>query len=69
MENYTMYSIIGSAAPIRSTERKILLIPLIFMLVCVASFVCDVYFYIHHNASREMNNGGITVVHFLTVRL
>jgi len=64
-----MYSIIGSAAPVRNVERKILLIPLIFILACVASFVSDAYFYYHHNTSRKMNSGAITVVHFLTVRV
>ena len=61
---------ITSAAPIKEVERKILLVPIIFMIMCSASFACDLYFYINHGglSAGKRNNAGIIFVHFLIVR-
>jgi len=65
-----LYSEITSVAPIKDVERKILLIPIIFMLISAASFFCDLYFYFNHSGLdvEERKNGGIIFVHFLIVR-
>jgi len=68
---YELYSVITSVAPIKDVERKLLLVPIIFMLMCLASFICDLYFYIHRGglSERDSNNAGIIFVHFLIVSI
>ena len=52
-------------------DRKILLIPIIYMLISAASFVSDLYFFLNHDKhlqNLQSSNDGITLVHFLMVR-
>ena len=61
-----------SSPPIRNVERKLLLIPIIYMLISTASLVSDLYFFINHDKNHEnlhRNGVGIIFVHFLTVRI
>ena len=51
-------------------EKKILLIPIIYMLISAVCFASDVYFFINHKKNledMENNNGGIIFMHFLIV--
>ena len=48
------------------------MIPIIFMILCTASFVSDLYFYINHKknlGNLQSSNEIIIIVHFLSVRL
>ena len=52
-------------------DRKILLIPIIYMLISAASFVSDLYFFLNHDKhlqNLQSSNDAITLVHFLMVR-
>jgi len=52
-------------------EKKILMIPMIFMLISAICFGSDLYFFINHEKNLEdlqRNDGGIIFVHFLIVR-
>ena len=66
------YSInIRLLAPVRNMEKKILMIPMIFMLISAICFGSDLYFFINHEKNLEdlqRNDGGIIFVHFLIVR-
>ena len=46
-----------------------MLVPFIFMLMCSASFVCDMYFFIKHGGLKgsESNSVAIILVHLLIV--
>ena len=53
-------------------EKKILLIPTIYMVISAVCFGSDLYFFISHEENLEdlqNNNGGIIFMHFLIVRL
>ena len=53
-------------------EKKILLIPTIYMIISAVCFGSDLYFFISHEENIEdlqNNNGGIIFMHFLIVRL
>ena len=53
-------------------EKKILLIPTIYMVISAVCFGSDLYFFVSHEENLEdlqNNNGGIIFMHFLIVRL
>ena len=53
-------------------EKKILLIPTIYILISAVCFGSDLYFFISHEENLkdlQTNNGGIVFMHFLIVRL
>ena len=61
-----------SSAPIRNLERKILLIPIIFMIVSAVCFISDLYFFVNYKKNLEnlQNTDGIIVfVHLLIVSI
>ncbi|XP_065905242.1 G-protein coupled receptor 157-like isoform X2 [Dysidea avara] len=66
---YSLYSSSTLIAPIKDVERKIMLVPFIFMLMCSASFVCDMYFFIKHGGLKgsESNSVAIILVHLLII--
>ena len=71
---YELYSSSALFAPIKDVERKIILVPIVFLLMCSASFVCDLYFFIDHVHGdgglneTDINSRGIIFVHFVIVR-
>ena len=53
-------------------EKKILLVPAIYLLISAVCFASDMYFFINHKKNLEdleYNNGGIIFMHFLIVRI
>ena len=61
-----------SSAPVRDVERKLLLIPMIFMLISTVCFVSDLYFFINYKKNLknlQKNNSSIVFVHFLIVSI
>ena len=71
IQNAEYIRITSSVVIIRNVERKILLIPIIFMLLSIAAFVTDIYFIVSKDKSfryLQKTEPGITFVHFLTVR-
>ena len=70
IQNAEYTPITSSVVIIRNVERKILLIPIIFMLLSIAAFVTDICFIFQGNKSfryLKKTEPGITFVHFLTV--
>ena len=61
-----------SSAPVRDVERKLLLIPMIFMLISAVCFMSDLYFFINYKKNLknlQKNNSSIVFVHFLIVSI